>query len=267
MDIVKVFEQLGLKQEHAKIYEASLKWGETSITNIAEDAGIPRTTVYPLIEDLISVGIIKRSLKGGKKNYIPAEPEYLQQLLGKKELEIRNLSSELEKEMDNIKLFMSNKGTKPKLTYLEGSEGIEQAYNMTLELNEGEEIWIQCLTDNYRDIVSDQFFDTYFKKFFSGNFKSKEILTTGDQSFIDKYGSDKNLQLMIDVGEKPTQTDFMVYGDTVIFVSFNQESPYALIIEDKEIAFCVKNMFSLAWLQAASTDPRILNNQNVKTEF
>lgn len=268
MDITNIFGGLGLKEEHAKIYIASLEWGETSITNLAERADIPRTTAYPFVEELVAMGILKKSLKHGKKNYMPADPEFLKELLKKRSEEIQKLNSELEEKMDSIQLFMKKAGNKPRLTYLEGADGIRQAYNMTFEAEDlGEEVWIQCLTEDYKGVVDGGFFDDYFKRFFASKIKSKEILTAGDEEYAAKWGSEKNLQLLVDVGDKPTETDFMVYGDKVIFVSFNKEAPYALVVEDKEIAYCVKNLYSLAWKTAAASDPRVKRGEKVRVEF
>ncbi|WKZ31308.1 MAG: helix-turn-helix domain-containing protein [Candidatus Dojkabacteria bacterium] len=268
MDISNIFRGLGLDEEHAKIYVASLEWGETSITNLAERAGIPRTTAYPFVEELVALGILKKSLKHGKKNYVPAEPEFLGELLERKSKEIQNLSSELNEKMDSIQLFMRKGENKPRLTYLEGADGIKQAYEMSFEAEKlGEEVWIQCLTEDYKGVVDGGFFDSYFKRFFASKIKSKEILTAGDEEYAAKWGSEKNLQLLVDVGDRPTETDFMVYGNKVIFVSFNKEAPYALVVEDKEIAYCVKNLYSLAWRSAAVSDPRVKRGERVRTEF
>lgn len=264
MDIVNVFKTLGLKDDHLKIYLASLEWGETSISNLASKAKIPRTTVYLLIEDLINAGLIKQSLKHGSKNYFPAEPEYLMSLLKQKELEVQQIISELQNKMTDLKVIQNTRKNKPKLHYLEGSEGIKQAYEMSL--NTEDTVLIQCFTENYGEIVSEEWFNDYFDRFFSSNIKSKELLKVADAEYIKKYGSDKNLQLKVETNGD-INTDMMIFDEIVIFVSFDPENPYALVIEDHEISSCMRNMYELAWKRASTEDPRVRAGEKVKTEF
>lgn len=263
MNLQNIFKQLGLKTEHLQIYLANLEWGETSITNIARKSGIARTTIYSLIDELLDAGLITQTLKQGKKFYSPADPEYLLTLLKKRKLELEDSLVELKSNLAQIKAMQNNKKHKPKIKYLEGAEGIKQAYEKSLE---GKEQWIQCFTEDYRDVVSDEFFDDYFKRLFSSDAKTKELLTLSDSDYIEKWGSEKNLQLMVDHKGK-IETDTIVYDNTVIFVSFNKENPYALIIEDEQVAACMKSMFDNAWKHAAKEDPRVKIGESVKTEF
>lgn len=264
MDLQNIFLQLGLKEEHMKVYLANLEWGETIITNVARKSKLPRTTTYLLIKDLQNIGLVTQSMKQGKTIYVPASPEYLEVLLRKKQAELDNSISELKTKMADIKVIQNTNPNKPKVEFLEGADGIMQAYDRTFD---AKEIWIQCLAESYTDVVSEKFFDEYFEKFYKKtSIKSKEILKLEDEEYINLYGSAKNLQLRVPIKES-TETDFWVYDNKVTFVSFNKERPYAFIIEDESIAKAAKNLFDLAWRQAKNEDPRIKAGKTVKTEF
>jgi len=56
----------------------------------------------------------------------------------------------------------------------------------------------------------------------------------------------------------------MIYDNKVIFVSFNKERPYSLVITDKDIAASLKNIYDLAWKQAKREDPRA---KDIKADF
>jgi len=264
MDIVRVFIELGLKEDHLKIYKASLSWGETTITNLAYKSKLPRTTVYELIDDLINIGIIKTSVKSGKKLYSPAEPEFLLTLLKKRSSELEDLICNIDNEMKELKAIQNTKKSKPKVYLLEGAEGIKQAYEMTLQ---AEEVLVQCLTDDYGD-VGEEFFNDYFDKFFlKSKVKSKEILRDDeDDEYLQKYGSGKNLQLRVPV-DGEIATDFMVFDNKVVFVSFEKGSSYALLVDDPKVASCMRNMFNLAWESASRNDVRVKRGEKVLTEY
>lgn len=264
MNLESVFIQLGLTIEHQRVYVANLEWGETIITNIARKSKIPRTTVYLLMEDLLAIGLITQRLEQNKTIYIAADPEIIEILLQKRALEISNSLKQLHESMNNLKAIQNANPKKPKVEYLEGADGIMQAYDRSLE---AKELWVQCLTEEYTKIVPEKFMNEYFDKLFKkSNTKTKEILKLEDEAYISEYSSDKNLQLRVPVKQK-TETDFWVYDNKVTFVSFNQDKQYALIVEDEGIAQAMKHMFDLAWKQAAAVDPRIKAGQRVKTEF
>lgn len=266
MGIQNIFKELGLKQEHAQLYIAGLEWGETSITNLSERAKVPRTSAYLLIEGMLDLGIFKRSLKRGRKNYIPCEPSFLKSIFERRKLKIQQTIDKFDSDIIGQLTTLQNlRGNKPKLHYMEGADGIKQAYEMTFS---AEELWIQCLTEDYKDVVSEKWFDNYFDRFFSSDIRSKEILreTEQESEYMKKYRSNKNLQLRVKTSYL-TETDFMLYENTCIFVSFDKENPYALIIEDGQISSCMRNLFELAWKQASVEDRRVKSGEKVKTEF
>lgn len=261
----QLFTTLGLKEEHLKVYLASLQWGETIITNIARKAGLPRTTVYSLLDELIELGIIIRSLRKSKTIYRAADPEYLKKLVQKRSEELLELEKDIEAEIPLLKAMQKGKKT-PRIELLEGAEGIMQAYEKSLE---AEEVWIQCYTDSSSGtVVPISFFEDYFRRLFSSKTRTKELITAspGDEEYIRKHTSEKNLHLMTEI-EGQIDTDFMLYANTVIFVSFDEEASYALVIEDPHIANCMRSMFDLAWKQAAGTDPRVVRGEQVKIDF
>lgn len=264
MDILSVFKEFGLKEDHLKIYRASLEWGETTISNISYKSKVPRTSVYELIDELIKFGIIKVSLKNDSKLYSPADPELLIELLEKKNSDLTNLISVTKEKMKELKAIQNTKKSKPKIYLLEGAEGVKQAYEMTLQTDE---VLVQCLTDDYGD-VSEEYMNEYFNRFFlKSNVKSKEILRDSeDTEYIQKYGSKKNLQVRVPV-TGDTSTDFMVFEDKVIFVSFEKGASYALVVDDPKVASCMKNLFNLAWDSAVKKDVRVKSGGKIRSEY
>lgn len=263
MDILDVFIELGLKEEHLKIYKASLEWGKTTISNLAYKSKVPRTSVYELIEDLIKLGLIKVSVDKGSKRYSPEDPDFVLKLLEKKSSEVTNLISVAKEKMKELKAVQNTSKSKPKIYLLEGAEGIMQAYEMTFE---AKEVLVQCLTDDYGD-VSDEFFKDYFDRFFKqSDVKSKEILGDYEDDDYLRYSSKKNLQLRVKV-EDERATDFIVFDDKVVFVSFEKGASYALVVEDAKIVSAMRTLFNLAWEEAYRNDSRVKRGDKVRKEY
>lgn len=269
MDISNVFSQLGLKEDHLKIYLANLEWGETTVSNLAYKAKLPRTSVYSYLEELIDLGLIKGVLRKGKRQYAPAEPEYLITLLQKQKVDVENLIIKMENSMTQLKSIQNNRDDKPKVHYLEGAEGIKQAYELSLKAKK--EVLVQCYSGNYAEIVGEEFFDDYFPKFFKLDVKSREMIgnSKADEDYAKKWGSKKNLQALVDTSNvsNEIETDVMIFDGKVIFVAYDLKNPYALVVEDKSIFDAMKSMYELAWSNAVKNDRRVKAGEKVRVEY
>lgn len=125
MNIKNIFKQLGLKEEHAKVYLTNLERGESSITKLAVKSDIPRTTLYPIIEELVKTGLLVKILNKGKSNYQAAEPELLLTLLEKKQIEIAQSLKSVQSNLSELKAMQNSNKKKPKIEFLEGADGIK----------------------------------------------------------------------------------------------------------------------------------------------
>jgi sugar-specific transcriptional regulator TrmB len=74
MNLTKILQSIGLNERQAKIYLASLELGTGSAQKIAGKAGLPRTTVYEVLEHLVHQGFISTFLKKRVKHYSAEDP-------------------------------------------------------------------------------------------------------------------------------------------------------------------------------------------------
>ena|SRR3989338_984581 len=61
---------LGFSEKYANIYLAILELGEASVIEIAQKAGLKRTTVYNILPDLLHRGLIKVTIKKGRRLFL-----------------------------------------------------------------------------------------------------------------------------------------------------------------------------------------------------
>lgn len=65
-------QKLGLTEHESKVYLAALSLGPSSASQIAEQTGIKRPTVYLALENLAKQGLMSENL-AGKKRLFEAE--------------------------------------------------------------------------------------------------------------------------------------------------------------------------------------------------
>ncbi|MBI2045456.1 helix-turn-helix domain-containing protein, partial [Candidatus Pacearchaeota archaeon] len=58
MDIEKSLKEYGLSENEVKIYLTLIKAGESTVQIIAKNAGLPRTTVYHILDKLLDKSLV-----------------------------------------------------------------------------------------------------------------------------------------------------------------------------------------------------------------
>lgn len=95
-NIYEQLEKLGLKSEEALIYVKLLKNGPASLSELSRKLQINRTTLYPYIENLLSMFLIKKTEKGKKVIYTARNPKILKKLIDEKQKTLSKIFEDLE---------------------------------------------------------------------------------------------------------------------------------------------------------------------------
>lgn len=90
MQYQKIIEQLGYSRKEAKVYLASLRLGESHISDIATKVSMPRSTVQAIADRLHADGLMNFYIMRRYKYWVAARPEQLLRNLQKKEDLIQN---------------------------------------------------------------------------------------------------------------------------------------------------------------------------------
>jgi|SRR3989338_705665 len=126
-----------------------------------------------------------------------------------------------------------------------GPAAIKSIYNQTLE---AKSLDIVCLSENYAKVIGSFFDQEYAPKLFGSKTKTREILPDNSINRADAVKKDgvKNAVRFIKVATS-SESDYMLYNDTVVLISYNPDSPFAVVITDKDIVANLKNQFEVLW--------------------
>ncbi len=128
--------------------------------------------------------------------------------------------------------------------FLFGAEGIKSAYEMTLN---AKKLDIVCLANEYANIIGDYFEKRYSPRLFGSKIKTREILPDiqGNHDDAKKKDAQKNQVKFID--NRPSESDYMLFDDVAILVSYNMKEPYALVIRDTDLVANLQSQFEALW--------------------
>jgi len=244
MELVKQLEQYGLEDKKAEVYLACLELGPSPVQSISQKTGIKRTTIYDIIDSLISQGLVTQTIKGKKRLFIAEDPETIKNLLQKKEQEFNQLLPEL-------KSLHFIPGAKPKIKYYEGVEGVKKVLDDTLTSKEKVLQSILPIKDII-GVVGEDYFDYYTQKRIKLGYslntirpEAKELVIT-----VGKYKWVTSKKERREVRYPPKDFAFSMtmylYDNKVALISSKKEN-FGLIIESEEFAYNQKALFEVLW--------------------
>ncbi len=94
---MELLRGIGLSDHEIGVYTGLLKTRGSSASELAKETGLKRTTVYPILENLIEKGIVSSYKKGSKAFFAPLAPNKLVSLYEHRLESLTNLVPVLEK--------------------------------------------------------------------------------------------------------------------------------------------------------------------------
>lgn len=232
-----ILTNLGLSENEAKIYFATLEMGTSSAQSIAEKAKIKRTTAYSVLEGLVKKGFILKTNKEGKNKFLAENPKNLAEKFKAYQKSFENVLPELE-------AIHNKKQIKPKVLFFEGEEGIKKIYGDTikerpkkiLEFNTSE------IHKNFPD-----FPEEYLLQRKNNIIKAMRIAPDDNiwkrHKRLDKEELSETKLLPYEEYDIPIEIN--IYNNKVAFMSYRDK--FGLIVESEDIARSMKKIYEILW--------------------
>lgn len=242
--LIEKLERFGLSNKEAKIYLSLLESGGSPVSDIAKKAGINRSTAYVLLESLSRYGLVSTFEKGGVKLYNPAPPDRLIHYLEESVKKYTELIGSAHGILPELKSMYVGVGTKPKVQFFEGHEGIKTVYEDTLTSKE--DIRAYASIENMHKTLPG-YFPEYYKRRAARNIKIRAILPdTPEARERVKHNKEEARETRLVPSEKyAISPEINIYENKIVFMSLVEK--FALIIESLELADALKKSFELAW--------------------
>ncbi|MBI4599519.1 hypothetical protein HY732_01190, partial [Candidatus Uhrbacteria bacterium] len=237
---------LGLSENQAKVYLSCLQLGVGSVLHIAKSSGLKRPTVYLLLDELEARGLVARICHGKRTAYRAEPPENIT-------LDLKEKLALLNEILPSLKALYNVDPEKPTIKIAEGIQEVRETYNTLftyLKHHPQEELLIygslKDAVENFRTSVID-----YFYEVMSASHNPIREIGNDDVETRQYYRRSSRInprhQLRIIRSDgRFSQTDNMLYGNTLIIFSIKKEI-FAITIESAGIAETYRTFFNMAW--------------------
>ena len=123
-------------------------------------------------------------------------------------------------------------------------KGIMEVYEASLK---SDAVDIVCMSHNYQAVLGDYFDNTYAPRLYDNCRQTREILPQKDLKNASPESDRKKHQVRYVTTNETSESDMMIFDNKVVLISFSHESPFAIVISDKEIVNGFKVRFAALW--------------------
>ena len=239
--LIGILNEVGLSQNEAEVYLASLSLGPTTILKIAKASQIRRTTVYSVIETLKNKGLIHIKPVGLKQLYVAEHPERLDNI-------IENKKRSLEKLLPEFTALYNLKGGESTVKYYEGLGAVKNIYETILEpMKPGDDYLVISDLEKFFDKTDQKYFENFLEKRIKSRVKARLIATDSKRArHMKEFARNMNQEVRILPEGSILSVDTMIVPQKVTI--FNLDEPISAVsLENKAMIEMHKELFEIIW--------------------
>lgn len=242
----------GLEARVARLYLALLELGEASVLSLSKHAGVERTVIYYLLNDLRQLGLIKEVRdERNRLRLLPNPPERLSTLAAERQERVEAALPDLKA------LYNERHKNKPLIQLYEGLAGIDTMYDDVIasmkKLPEADrEVLTYISMDLYSQLpVRNQESFREQRKRYHIRMRALSEESQIGQSFQERDVEELRQIKFIPERKQPFLAAFVIYGNKIAQYNLKGQV-FVTVIEDQALADLQRTAFNLAW-QSANT--------------
>ena len=248
---VHVLEKLGLSENEALLYSVMLRHPKSTVQELTTQSPFPRTMLYHVLNQLSEKSLVSSSKDKWRTLYIAENPERLYELLAHREKEFEKQSHAVREIIPELKNKYRLAGERPGVRIFEGIEEYRKALEDVIISRPKIILAYEALgkkkpglevreLHEYRRVAKKMQKNIIF-------FENKESTRYFSKRKYDDFTKFRNT-------EEKTVThfdvDLMLYDGKILYTSYDEREPTAILIEDKALYTMQQNLFLSIWQKA-----------------
>jgi sugar-specific transcriptional regulator TrmB len=243
-NLLKAFQ---LNDKEVRVFLRALEFGPQPASSIARSCELPRNTVRGILDALVKKGLMIKTRRANTQYYGTETKENILLTLAHKR---ESMEKEIARQMDMVEQYGTELSTRhyaqsrPKITFYEGTSGLEKVYEDTLTSKTELRSWGSFDANN--DALP-EYFKTYYKRRAQRKIPMKSIHPDTPLSRAHQARNKKELResALVPVKHFDLTPEIQVYDNKVNVVSWKDKM--GIIIESQEIADAVHAIFELSY--------------------
>jgi len=232
----KLLQEIGFTETEAEVYLTLLRIGSSTAGIIARKAGIHRRSVYDATARLSEKGLVGYIVENNRKYFEAVDPENIKKLLEEKQRAFDDILPQLKTKYHGVV-------EKQETLFFKGKNGLKIIFEDQLKTNK--EILIIGASTTAHEIMKYYIYN-FNKRRERQNISMRLLYNEIDR----KKRSLNNVKIKYLPAEFQNPAAMNIYGDKVAIIHWSQERPFAIVINEKDIAQGYRNYFEMLWRNA-----------------
>jgi sugar-specific transcriptional regulator TrmB len=250
-DLLKQLQTLGLEAKEADVYLAMLELGNASAQQIAEKAGIPRTTFYVLFDVLMRRGLASSSQQGKKQLFCAESPQRLLTLLEERRQAIEQQTRQTEEVMPRLLAIFNQMEEKPKVRFFQGADGLRAIRQEIADLREP-------ICEFYtvdQTLVNLAAVEEKRRISLTREIRAGKILMVISPGLTPPFFDRRGLEVRVLSPSAALFSGSMTLVKDRLYLVLPNENALAIVIESREATRLCRALFEGLWQQANEWEP------------
>lgn len=236
----KPLKQIGLSENEIKVYLELLKEDNAPASEIAQKCGINRSLTYEILDGLCKRGLVGFFEQNKLKYFKAVHPSKLLSILKEYESNIQTI-------LPKLLSFTKSPKKKYSVELFEGKEGLKTIMQDVLTTNP--KIFVDITSGRTTELLTKLYLDKWHKQRAKQGMIGKFLLND-TQEGRRRATQIKNFKLtqakFLPVGLK-APTHIYVYANKVAIMLWVKDFPFAILIENQEVADRFAEFFDWFW--------------------
>jgi len=240
----KIFQEFGLNKKEISTFLRLLELGAQPVSVIAKNVGIPRPSMYLILETLKKTGLVEEFQRGGMK-YVKCIPvKNLPDVLKVQEQKIQQARELMEFKLPELEELENKLSITPKVKFFEGKGAVKKMYAGVLEENEFKSFFNPHLM---KDMMLEYFYEIP-EELRRNKGSAQEMLIDCKEAreYKDKYESDKHKIKILKKGIG-FPSDTIISKDKIFMISYGENQISATEIWNASLAETQRVLFTELW--------------------
>lgn len=233
--LVRQLTDIGLQEKEAKVYQALLALGSSTVLPIAKKANLQRTYVYDILDLLEKKGLVSHFEKNGRRRYMAEDPSVIDTLLKKRVSEFSEILPEL-------KALFNATPTKPRVKFYEGKEEVRAIYEGLTQVAA-----YDCIYSHPHVVATWGSYSTELgRRIAAKNIRVRELLAATELPPYHVHYQAGKQEVRLLPKDVTISIDFILYDQKLALISYDKEI-HTVVIESPGIVNSFRALFDYMW--------------------
>ncbi len=244
--MIKELEDIGLSENEARVYAASLEIGRATADQLSKQAKVNRSTTYVQLENLMEHGLISTYSEDKKTYFSPESPELLRRLLARQKDEVIAKERDFASFLPELIRQFNGAGERPVVRFFTGKDGITAIREDVLTTKRGDEFQVIYCKDSLENVYTEEEHQEYSTRRIERSIRARVLYTQTGITTPTSTPQKITTARFISHKQMPIEADFIIYKDNLAIMAL-ASSLFGVIIESKKIADSMRILFNLLW--------------------